>query len=191
MGQQQHLTYRAITMARGGLISMLYRKVADLSMKDVDPAASMTLMSADIERIVQGWQSMHEIWANASEVGIAIYLLKRELGVACLVPVAVSLGKTEMWHIDLDWDPNLSTKSVSMIGSIIAMNFIVSRQAMWLEAIERRISATSAMLSSMKGVKMTGLKHTLFENLQHLRCEELNISKKFRKLMVWTMAFGA
>lgn len=78
-------------MVRGGLIAMLYRKATDLSMKDLDPAASMTLMSADIERIVQGWQSMHEIWANSAEVAIAIYLLKRQIGVACVIPVGVSI----------------------------------------------------------------------------------------------------
>lgn len=70
------------------------------------------------------------------------------------------------------------------------MNFITSRQAMWLEAIERRISATSTMLASMKGIKMCGLKQTLFDNLQKLRIEELQISKKFRKLLIWNMSFG-
>ena len=79
-------------MARGGLISMLYRKAADLSIQDVDPASSMTLMSADIERIVQGWQSMHEIWANAVEIAVAIFLLEKQLGVACAIPIGVSIG---------------------------------------------------------------------------------------------------
>jgi hypothetical protein len=70
------------------------------------------------------------------------------------------------------------------------MNSIMSRQAMWLEAIERRISATSAMLSSMKGIKMCGLKDTLMLSLQKLRVDELRISKKFRKLIIWNMVFG-
>lgn len=91
MGQYQHKTYRTITMVRGALVSVIYRKTGTLSLKDVDPAASMTLMSADMERIVQGWQTMHEIWANAIEVGVAIYLLERQLGVACVVPVAVCI----------------------------------------------------------------------------------------------------
>jgi ATP-binding cassette, subfamily C (CFTR/MRP), member 1 len=80
--------------------------------------------------------------------------------------------------------------AVSMVGSIVAMNFIVSRQAMWLEAIEKRISATSAMLGAMKGIKMSGLRQTLFENLHNLRIEELRISKRFRRLLIWNMAFG-
>jgi hypothetical protein len=73
---------------------------------------------------------------------------------------------------------------------MVAMNFIMSRQAMWLEAIERRISATSAMLASMKGVKMCGLSETLLASLQKLRVDEMNISKRFRKLMIWNMSFG-
>ena len=80
-------------MARGGLISMLYNKTADLSITSVDPANSLTLMSADIERITTGWQTMHEIWANLIEVALAIWLLQRQLGVACVIPIAVSLGK--------------------------------------------------------------------------------------------------
>jgi ATP-binding cassette, subfamily C (CFTR/MRP), member 1 len=70
------------------------------------------------------------------------------------------------------------------------MSAIMSRQALWLEAIEKRISATSAMLASMKGIKMCGLKDTLLSNLQKLRVEELDISKKFRKLLIWNMVFG-
>ena len=77
-----------------------------------------------------------------------------------------------------------------MGGSIAATGLVMSRQAMWLEAIERRITATTAMLSSMKGVKMSGLTDTLFNTIQDLRRDELRISKKFRKILIWNMAFS-
>ena len=83
-------------MVRGGLISMLYGKTAELSINATDPASSMILMSADIERITTGWQTMHELWANLIEIGLAIYLLERQLGAACAVPIAVAIGK---YHI--------------------------------------------------------------------------------------------
>ena len=92
-GQYQHLTYRSITMARGGLISSLLAKTSTLKADDVDPAASLTLMSADIERITNGWQTMHEIWAGMIEVALAIYLLARQLGVACVIPLGVAIGE--------------------------------------------------------------------------------------------------
>ncbi|KAL4874811.1 P-loop containing nucleoside triphosphate hydrolase protein [Aspergillus karnatakaensis] len=170
MGQQQHLTYRAITMIRGAIVSMIYSKACTLNLKDADPAESVTLMSADIERIVQGWQTIHEMWANVAEISLAIFLLERELGVACVVPVGVSL--------------------VALAGCLFGMALVVARQALWLEAIERRISATSSMLGSMKGIKMLGLQTYLMKFVHNLRTDELSISKKFRKLLVWNMAFA-
>ena len=94
MAQYQHWAYRSITMARGGLISMLFAKTSLLKSDDVDPSVSLTLMSADIERITNGWQTMHEIWANIIEIGVAIYLLERQLGAACAIPIAVAIGKS-------------------------------------------------------------------------------------------------
>lgn len=94
MAQYQHWTYRSITMARGGLISMLFAKTSLVKSDDVDPSASLTLMSADIERITNGWQTMHEIWANIIEIGVAIYLLERQLGAACGIPIAVAVGES-------------------------------------------------------------------------------------------------
>lgn len=92
--QYQHLTYRAITMARGGLISLMFAKTSSLKANAADPATSMTLMSADIERITNGWQTMHEIWANIIEIALAIYLLERQLGAACVIPLGVAIGKS-------------------------------------------------------------------------------------------------
>ncbi|KAL4924344.1 putative ABC multidrug transporter [Aspergillus undulatus] len=170
MGQQQHQTYRAITMVRGAIVSMIYEKACTLSLNDADPAESVTLMSADIERIVQGWQTLHEMWANVAEIALAIFLLERELGIACLVPVGVSL--------------------VALLGCMGAMALVVARQALWLEAIERRISATSSMLGSMKGIKMLGLQPFFMKFVHGLRTDELGISRRFRKLLVWNMAFA-
>lgn len=82
---------------------MVYKKAGTLSVKDADPAASLTLMSADIERIVQGWQTIHDIWGNTLEIALAIFLLERELGVSCVVPVGVSLGKHELYLVFSFW----------------------------------------------------------------------------------------
>ncbi len=70
------------------------------------------------------------------------------------------------------------------------MKLVVQRQALWLEAIERRISATTKMLGSMKRIKMCGLTETLFDSLQDLRLEELQISKGFRRLLIGSMFFA-
>jgi hypothetical protein len=48
-------------MMRGGLISMLYSKATDVQLTEVDTSLSLTLMSADIERIVTGMETGHEV----------------------------------------------------------------------------------------------------------------------------------
>ncbi|KAK2127563.1 P-loop containing nucleoside triphosphate hydrolase protein [Fusarium oxysporum II5] len=169
-GQYQHLTYRAITMARGQLVSILFDKVTDISITAADPSAALTLMSADIERIDTGWRTAHDVWANLVEIVIAVYLLGRQLGIACLIPVGAAI--------------------FSIVGSVIAVSFVMARQAAWLEAIEKRISVTSQMLGSMKGVKMCGLTDVLSTHIHALRNDELRISGKFRRLLIWNMVLA-
>ncbi|KAG4256700.1 hypothetical protein FPRO03_03710 [Fusarium proliferatum] len=116
-GQYQHLTYRAITMARGQLVSILFDKATDISIAAADPSAALTLMSADIERIDTGWRTAHDVWANLVEIVIA-------------------------------------------------------------------------MLGSMKGVKMCGLTDVLSTRIHALRNDELRISGKFRRLLIWNMVLA-
>ena len=44
---------------------MLYGKATDVALTDVDLASSMTLMSADIERIVTGMETGHEVGVHS------------------------------------------------------------------------------------------------------------------------------
>ena len=73
---------------------------------------------------------------------------------------------------------------------MVVMGLVMQRQERWLKAIEKRIGATTAMLSSMKGVKMCGLTEILRANIHDLRVQELEISKGFRKLLIFNMGFG-
>ena len=78
-------------MARGQLVSMLYNKATDITITNANPTAALTLMSADIERIDMGWRTAPAVWANLVEIVIAVYLLGRQLGIACLIPVGAAI----------------------------------------------------------------------------------------------------
>lgn len=127
---------------------------------------------------------MHDLWACLIEITLAIVLLEQQLGVACVIPIGVSICR---------FSPSTSSSVlillvVALFGAGFVTSFVISRQTQWLEAIEKRIGATSAMLASMKGVKMCGLKETLLRRLQELRKEEMRVSKGFRKLLICNMA---
>lgn len=84
--------YRAATMARGALVPIIHDKTLALALSDANDAAALTLISTDIETITNGIVSLHELWATVVEIGIAVWLLERQLGVACVIPIVTSLG---------------------------------------------------------------------------------------------------
>lgn len=74
------------------MVSSLYGKTLTLKTADTQPAAALTLVSTDIETATTGIITLHELWASPIELGVAIYLLNRQLGVACVIPVALAIG---------------------------------------------------------------------------------------------------
>jgi hypothetical protein len=49
-------------------------------------------MGTDVERVCTSIRLLHECWASIIEVGVAIYLLQRQVSLACVAPAIVSLG---------------------------------------------------------------------------------------------------
>lgn len=91
-GQFSHKSNRLVVEIRGGLVAAIYRKTLLLPSSAASPAAAITLMSTDIERIAGGVTQVHETWASVVELAIAIWLLERQLGVAVVIPVGFGIG---------------------------------------------------------------------------------------------------
>lgn len=49
-------------------------------------------MGTDIPRIVESFRAIHEIWATILDISIAAWLLERQLSIACVAPVVVSIS---------------------------------------------------------------------------------------------------
>ncbi|KAG9248121.1 P-loop containing nucleoside triphosphate hydrolase protein [Calycina marina] len=169
-GRYQHLTYRLITMTRGALISLIYRKTLQLKLTALGDSKPVTLMSTDVQRIASGLEFMHDAWAAFIEVPIALWLLQRQLGLGFLSPIFVAF---------------VSAAIVARLGGLVG-----ARQSVWLQAIEKRIGVTVSVLQSMKGVKMTGMTEWLTVAVQNLRIAELQQSKKFRELLVGALTLS-
>jgi ATP-binding cassette subfamily C (CFTR/MRP) protein 1 len=89
----KHMTYQLLTMYRGGLVSLVFKKTLELQSTSVNESAPVTLMSTDIETIVQAGASIHDIWASFIELPVAIYLLYRYVGVPSLFILVPAVGK--------------------------------------------------------------------------------------------------
>lgn len=156
----QHLTNRCCTQVRGGLVSLLYDKTIDLSLSAVDRDAALTLMSADINRLVDILTLIHDTWCSIIDLGVAMFLLYLRLGSACYAPAIVYF--------------------LQLIGAIGLVQTIAPFQKKWLDAVQVRVSFTSHLLHSMRNVKLLGLAAVVEDRTQALRLSEIAMCKAYR-----------
>jgi ATP-binding cassette subfamily C (CFTR/MRP) protein 1 len=74
-------------------MTAVYRKSMEVGSVDINGTKIVTLMSTDCEVVVRGLLAMHELWASVVQVGLAVWLIQRELGIACLGPIAITTGR--------------------------------------------------------------------------------------------------
>lgn len=85
---------RTQSMVRAGLVSMIYQQTVKLNTEMLKDAAAVTLMNTDVSTIIANLANFHELWASLFEIVLAVYLLQRQIGVVCVVPIVISLGKS-------------------------------------------------------------------------------------------------
>lgn len=89
----RHTVYQLMTMYRGALVSLVYKKTLDLVPTTVKDSAPTTLMSTDVEGIATGIVQVHDIWASFLELPVALYLLYRQVGIPSLFIIIPALSK--------------------------------------------------------------------------------------------------
>lgn len=159
-----HTTFQLMTMYRGGLVSLVFKKTLELESSGIRDLAPVTLMSTDVEGIAMGGASIHDIWAAFIELPVALFLLYRQVGVPSLFILIPAFLTT-------------------IFAGIIAPK-LGPAKVLWNAAIQERVGDTSNMLSQIKGVKMMGLTDFFRSRLEYMRAHELRLSVKFRWIQV-------
>ncbi|KAH8681655.1 putative ATP-binding cassette transporter [Xylariales sp. PMI_506] len=160
-----HRLYRVITMFRGATVSLIYNRALEVPDGLYDESAAMTLMSTDTDRVAVALEQLSSCLAGVIQLPIGIYLLAREIGWVCVMPLVVVL--------------------VSFIGSTYLSKQIGGNQKRWVEAVQKRISLTSSMLAAMQSVKMMGLSQLLTTLVQDQRNRETKLMAGYRDNIVW------
>lgn len=73
-------------------MSVIYQRTTELHKYKLSDSQAVTLMGTDAERICNSLQSFHGCWISVIEIALAAYLLGREVGLTCVVPIVVSVG---------------------------------------------------------------------------------------------------
>lgn len=80
-------------MIRGSLVGIIYAKTLQIHSSEAKDSAALTLMSSDVDRIALTAETAYEIWAGTVEAAIGIWLLERQVGWACVVPLVLATGR--------------------------------------------------------------------------------------------------
>ncbi|CCF40634.1 ABC transporter [Colletotrichum higginsianum] len=133
----------------------------------VDSSAPLTLVSTDVRTICKSFEAIHEVWANPIEIGIAIWLLQRQLGLGSIGP-AITI----------------------FVGTAKLSKLMPRASKIWNEEIQKRITVTSDVLGSIKEAKMLGMVALLQQAIQDLRISELARAKRYRALITYMNMLG-
>jgi ATP-binding cassette subfamily C (CFTR/MRP) protein 1 len=89
----QHKTYQSVTKLRGALVSFLYSKTLSMPSINLETRSPVTHMSVDVDGITAAVPTIHELWAALVETAVSVWLLQRQVGVICVVPLLFSCSK--------------------------------------------------------------------------------------------------
>ena len=73
---------------------------------------------------------------------------------------------------------------------MIVAKGVGKRQKVWIEATQKRVSATSDILNGIKTIKMTGLTERSSDFMAELRKGEIAASKQWRQLQLFMLGIG-
>ena len=87
---------RCVTMSRGALVALIYDRALQVPDGLYDEATAVTLMSSDTTLIAQSLATLHDLWALTIQVAIGLFLLARQVGWVCVMPVVVVVGTQDL-----------------------------------------------------------------------------------------------
>ncbi|KAI2469971.1 P-loop containing nucleoside triphosphate hydrolase protein [Annulohypoxylon bovei var. microspora] len=162
------LVYGGLAISNGLYGFFTYRLVTmlrDMRPDSTNASIGVSLMSNDIDII-----TIRVVWFVSFipcciEVGLALWILWTQLEVVFVAPIITVLA---------------SAIVASYTGKLTP-----PRQRAWMQAIQNRVGITTNVLSSIRGVKMTGLSGKMVEEIQGLRDFELDECKRYRVKQVF------
>ncbi|RAH53760.1 hypothetical protein BO85DRAFT_428965, partial [Aspergillus piperis CBS 112811] len=164
-------TYQFIISIRGSLLAAVYAQTLTRRSGNMGTDTAITLIGTDVERISTSLRDIHEIWASPIDIGLALWLLERQLAVSCIVPVILSLG------------------CISIITKVSKSKNRAQRA--WITKVELRMHATRQALSSIKSFKVLGLCNRVEAVIAGFRSTEIATSRKFRILIFWEVLISS
>lgn len=165
-----YLQQRVTIGIRTCLVYAVYDKTTRIKLSQTNDADALTIMSTDVETAMEGFDYIHEYWANTIQAAVAAWLLYTRLGAVFAATIVVVL--------------------LCGLASIILGKLVFSRQKAWMEAIQRRVGVTAGAISQMKLFKMAGMTKPVRTTIQALRVREIKLGGHWRAIIASVAAIS-
>ncbi|CAI4212352.1 unnamed protein product [Parascedosporium putredinis] len=162
-GWFHHACNKLALELRSQLVDATYNHLLRLRLSALDTGKATTLINVDMQHIMDGSLILHDIWASVLTLAIATYMLYKQIQLAFIAPL-------------------LCTLVLTIVGGAFG-GPLGNRQVAWLASTESRVKSTMNMISSFKEVKMLGLAPAYFKSLKKLRFDEVQLGRKFRRVV--------
>lgn len=174
---------RLATYMRGVLVGLLFQKNLRLGLSEARAAASVGLMTADVEGIVQDVETLHDVTVMIPEIAVGMYLFYRVIGKSFFLTFVFLLGRSTDFRL-----PPLCSKAYKYTASAAlswyAGNLNGPAYAKWNGGIQDRVAETVNIISQMKGIRMIGLDRVIARHMHSLRKREVDLSRSARLLQI-------
>lgn len=187
-GISEYFVTRQSLIVRNLLQPAIYSKLFKLPMETLATSNALTLTSADVDTVIFGVTFFNMMWQSAAvSIGglIVLGFLVKTAAVFAIIPTVCKL-----LLYPLLWGLLKLTRLVTTIMSLMIAKYIGPAQKKWNARIDRRLTATKDSLANLVNIKMSGLGKVAGDAIQNLIVEEIDESKKARRLAVATYVVG-
>ncbi|KAJ6545144.1 P-loop containing nucleoside triphosphate hydrolase protein [Mycena capillaripes] len=147
---------------RGALVGNIYSKTLRLSSasgREVGGGVASTYMSVDVERVCQGLEVAHELWAAVISIALAVALLYSQ----ATWPAFLSLVITFL----LLWIVGYVSRGVG------------AAHQLWLGSTDKRVKFLASIINSYLPMKLCNYEDVFAERSAYLRMKEMKGARAF------------
>lgn len=89
----RHRLNRLEVMVRASLAALVYNKATELDSKASNAGRAVTLMSTDVDGIIDAGELFHETWMQLVELTVGVIILASQVKWLSPLPFAIMFGK--------------------------------------------------------------------------------------------------
>ncbi|KAG8169139.1 hypothetical protein KVR01_001888 [Diaporthe batatas] len=180
-GAYWHAVNSDVTRLRGLLFSAIFKRalVTEEAQEDGGNGAMVSLLSSDVDAVLQGFLWIHELWATPVTAAISMWMLYQEISIS---PHMYFRYVTRLRHANTTYrryfanDDYPFPEAVTTMSSFLS-KYLKSLQQTWLQSTAERSEGTLYVLRNMLGIKMSGSSKMISDVVMRYRHVEVEKSK--------------